>query len=150
MSIVVFDDAIITPSELRSKQKTWLNIAYDTPVTIKYRDCNLALLNRETARTVYKSLYYAEKVIRFINEMNNTKTNKSETFPWVKYLDTEEIDEFYNELLVNFTESSSNKNWLAFEEMIDAWIATSEAKTHPEIMELIKPNSRKRKYVKLR
>jgi len=150
MATTIFEDEIITPTELRSKQKHWLDRASDTPVTIKMRNHSLTLLNREDAKDMCLLRYYTKMFIQFCYERNSKQLGKSDIFPWIKHLDKQEIEEFYEELLSNFKDTVYSKNWLALEEMLNAWRATAEAKTNPEIMELMNPKGRPREYVRLK
>jgi hypothetical protein len=64
-------------------------------------------------------------------------------------LSEEAIEEFNNELLATFEEAVYNKDWSVFEEMLDAWTATAEAMTNPEMVELIATDVSKEEFTKV-
>jgi hypothetical protein len=150
MATTIFNDDIITSTDLKMHLKHWFERAYISPISVKSGAIKLVLINREQAKHMSLLNYYAEMIIKFCQELHSQQTNKSDVFPWVKHLDKEEIVEFREELLATFTDAAHSGNWLALEEMLNAWIATAEAKTNPEIMELINPTGRPREYVRLK
>ena len=150
MVTTIFGDDIINSTELKKKWKHWLDKAYRTPISITSGSRNWVLINRENIGHLLMTNYWAEKIIRFNEELSEGRANNSSVFPWAKELDDEEKLEFYNELLSTFKDVLNNRNRLALDEMLDAWVATAEAKTNPEIMELLNKKGRPREYVELK
>jgi len=130
-------DDVINSKELRDNQKQWFEKAYINPVSIRSGDKKLVLLNREHAKDMYLLNHYSKMIIQFCQEQNSGQTNRSDAFPWIRHLSEKAIAEFHKELLSTFEDVIHNRNWLALEEMISAWIATSEAMTNPEMVELL-------------
>ena len=150
MVTTLLSDEVINSTELRNRQKHWLDRAYISPVSIMSGTKQLVLINREKAKDLYLLNHYAEMIIHFCQEQSSGQNEKSSVFPWIKNLDKEEILEFHMELLSTFDEVVNNRNWRILDEMIDAWASTAEAKTNPEIKELINPKGRQREYVRLK
>lgn len=149
MVTTVLSDEVINSTELRNNQKRWLDKAYSSPVSIMSGAKKLVLLNREHAKHMYSLTHYAEIVIQFCREQGSGEKGQSDVFPWIKHLSEETIGEFNKELLATFGEAVCNKDWLAFEEMLDAWVATAEAMTNPEMVELITADLSKEEFTKV-
>jgi len=145
----ILSDEIINSTELRNNQKRWLDKAYSSPVSIMSGNKKLVLLNREQAKHMYLLTDYVGAFIKFCREQNSGKKRESDVFPWIKHLSEEAIEEFNNELLATFEEAVYNKDWSVFEEMLDAWAATAEAMTNPEMVELIATDVSKEEFTKV-
>ena len=50
MVTTVFSDEIINPTELKKNQRHWLDKAQRQPVTVKFGDSGLAIVDRELIR----------------------------------------------------------------------------------------------------
>ena len=137
MVTTILSDDVINSTELRTNQKRWLEKAYISPISIMSGTKKLVLLNREHAKHMYSLVNYAEMIIKFCEERESGKKRESDVFPWIGHLSEKAIKEFNKELFFAFQEAVHSKDWLAFEEMLNSWIATSEAMTNPEIEELI-------------
>ena len=109
----------------------------------------LVLLNREHAKHMYSLSHYAEMIIQFCKENESGKKRESAIFPWVKHLSEKAIDEFRKELFSAFEEAMHSKDWLAFEEMLNSWVATAEAMTNPEMVELITADLSKEEFTRV-
>lgn len=149
MVTTVLSDEIINSTELRNNQKRWLDKAYFNPVSIMSGTKKLVLLNREHAKHMYSLTHYAEIVVQFCREQGSGEKRQSDVFPWIKHLSEETIREFNKELLATFEEAAYNKDWSAFGEMLDAWVATAEAMTNPEMAELITADLSKEAFTKV-
>lgn len=121
---------------MRNNQKQWLDRAYITPVSIKSGHKRLVLLNRDDARDMYTLNHYAETIIQFCQEQASG-SGKSAIFPWIESLTQEEVEEFKTELITTFVKATRRRKWSTLEEIIRDWAATAEAKTNPEVMELL-------------
>ena len=130
-------DEVINSTELRDHQKLWLERASVSPVSIKSGSKRLVLLNREHARKLYLLNHYAQMVIRFCREQQSEQDRQSTVFPWIERLSKEALAEFHRELLSTFDDVIHGGSILALEEMLDAWSATAEALTNPEVVELL-------------
>lgn len=149
MATTFLSDDVINSTELRKNQRHWLERAYTNPVSIKSGTKNLVLINRDHAKDMYLMNHYAKMIIQFCQE-RISELEKSVVFPWTEHLNKEEIIEFEEELLATSKDVIHSGNWAALEELLTAWVATAEAKTNPEILELINPKGRSREYVRLK
>jgi len=144
----ILSDELINSTELRNNQKEWLDRAYISPVSIKSGRKRLVLLNRDEARDMYTLNHYAETIIQFCQEQFSG-LGKSAIFPWVEYLTQEEIEEFKTELITTFVKAIRGRKWHTIEDIIRDWAATAEAKTNPEIMELLSTDVDKEEYTRV-
>ncbi len=149
MVTTILSDEVINSTELRNNQKKWLDKAYSSPVSIMSGPKKLVLLNREHAKHMYLLAHYAEEIIQFCREQGSGGKRHSDVFPWIKHLSEAAIGEFNNELLATFEGAMHNKDWSAFEEMLDAWVATAEAMTNPEMVELITADLSKEEFTRV-
>ena len=137
MVTTVLSDEVINSTELRNNQKQWLEKAYISPISIMSGNKKLVILNRDEAKALYQQYHYAKMIIRFCQEQNSGRITSSDVFPWIKHLNKKAIAEFHTELLSTFTDAINGRDWLALEEMINAWISTAEAMTNPEMIKLL-------------
>lgn len=137
MVTTILSDEVINSTELRNNQRRWLDKAYNSPISIMSGAKKLVLLNREHAKDMYLLNHYAKMIIQFCQEQNSGPINQSDVFPWIKHLNEKAIVEFRKELLSTFDEVTHNRDWLALEEMLNAWVSTAEAMTNPEMVELL-------------
>ncbi len=146
----ILSDEVIKATELRKEQAKWLDKAYSNPVSIIMSGTKrLVLLNLEHAKHMYLLTHYAKAIVRFCQEQGSGKKTQSDAFPWIKHLSEEAIGEFHDELLATFEGAMYTKDWSAFEEMLDAWVATAEAMTNPEMVELITADLTKEEFTKV-
>lgn len=149
MANIVLSDEVINSSEFRGNQKRWFDKALVSPVSIMSGNRKLVLLNREHACHMYSLSRYAEMIIQFCKERETGKKSESSVFPWVKHLSKKSIDEFNKELFSTFEEAMRSKNWSAFEEMLNSWVATAEAMTNPEMVELLTTDLSKEEFTRV-
>lgn len=145
----ILSDEVINSTDLRDHQKRWFDKALVSPVSIVSGAKKLVLLNREHAKHMYSLSHYAEMIILFCRERESGKKRESDVFPWVKHLSEKAIDEFHMELFSTFEEVMHSMDWLAFEGMLNSWIATAEAMTNPEMVELITTDLRKEEFTRV-
>src|SRR5450759_1683224 len=86
MVTTVFSDEIINPTELKKNQRHWLDKALIQPVTVKFGDNGLAIVDREVMKNLYAEKHYAELLVKYCQETTAAK-DKSEVFPWLNSLD---------------------------------------------------------------
>jgi len=149
MVTAILSDDIINATELRNNQKKWLDRAYNSPVSIMSGAKKLVLLNRNNANHMYSISLYAEMIIQFCQEQSSGRKRESNVFPWIKYLSEQAIAEFHEELFLTFDKVMRNKDWLAFEGMLNSWVATAEAMTNPEMVELITTDLDKEEFTRV-
>jgi hypothetical protein len=149
MVTTILSDEVINSTELRTNQKKWLEKAFFSPISIMSGAKKLVLLNREHAKHMYSQIHFAEMIIRYCEERDSGKKRQSDIFSWIRYLNEKSIDEFHKELIFAFLKAVDNKDWLAFEEMLNAWIATAEAMTNPEMVELINTDLTKEEFTRV-
>ncbi len=144
----VFSDEIINPTELKKNQRRWLDKARKQPVTIKFGDSGLAIVDRELIKNLYAEKHYAELLVKYCQEMAELKDN-STVFPWLSSLDNEEKKEFHDEFLTTFIKASQDNNWTELEYLLEDWKATAEAEQNPEFMEAWKNRGKPEDYITL-
>lgn len=147
-STMLFDE-VINRTELRNNYRFWFDKAYLNPISITDGAKMLVLLNREHAKHMYSLIHHAEKIIQFCKERESSKKGESDVFPWLKHLGEDAIVEFQNELLSTFGEVIHSRDWLAFEEMINSWVATAEAMTNPEMVDLLTTDLSKEEFTRV-
>jgi len=149
MVSTILSDEVINSTEFRKNQRRWLEKAYISPISIMSGTKKLVLLNREHAKHMYSLIHYSKMIIRFCVERGSGKKRESDVFPWIKHLNEKVIEEFHKELFSSFEEVMHSQDWLAFEEMLNSWIATAEAMTNPEMVELITADLSKEKFTRV-
>ena len=87
--------------------------------------------------------------LRDIIERESGKKRESNVFPWVKHLSEKAEGEFHKELFLTFEEAMHSKDWSAFEETLSSWVATAEAMTNPEMLELITTDLSKEEFTRV-
>ena len=148
VTTMLFDE-VINPTQLRNNYRFWFNKAYLSPISITDGTKRLVLMNREHAKHMYSLIHYAEKIIQFCRERESGKKRESDVFPWVKHLSEKVIAEFQSELFSTFEEVMYSQDWLTFEEMLNSWVATAEAMTNPEMVDLITTDLSKEEYTRV-
>jgi hypothetical protein len=147
MATTFLSDAVISPTELRAKQKHWLDRANDSVVTIVSGHKKLALINRELISKLYAQKYYSELVLRYCHEIE--KKIKSDVFPWSVHLNDEEKLEFHNELITTIMSAIVTEDWQSMEQLIEDWKATAEANSNPNIRKALLTEEDPSKYVRI-
>jgi hypothetical protein len=148
MVTTFLSDIVITPTELRTKQKHWLTRANENVITIANGRKKLVLIDRERVSKLFAQKKYSELVIKYCQEIEKKK--KSDTFPWVEYLDDEEKLEFRDELLVNIMIAMTTDEWLSMENLIEDWKATAEVNSKPKIAKALLVKEDPSKYVSIK
>lgn len=146
MASTFLSDLVISPTELRTRQKHWLDRATENVVTIVSGRKQFALVNREHISRLYAEKHYSELVIRYCQELD--KKTKSNAFPWTEQLNDEEKLEFHNELLATIMDAISTNNWLPLEHLIEDWKATAQAISNPVLAKSLLAKEDPPKYVK--
>jgi hypothetical protein len=148
VTTALFNDSIINPTELKSNQKRWLSEAVKTPVTVKYGDASLAIMNRDLANDLVNKVNYMELTLKFCEETAK-KEKKSSVFPWARALDTAEKEEFQKELLSTLMGILVfNKiDWSPMEELIGDWQATAETHMNKEASRALLTKGKPEDYV---
>jgi hypothetical protein len=59
--------------------------------------------------------------------------NVSRVFPWLKYLSTEQMTEFYADFFNALEQALQEKKWSILEETIESWRATAEILADPDL-----------------
>ncbi len=147
MVTTVLSDDVINPTELRNNQKRWLDKAYTSPISIMSGNKKLVLLNREHAKQMYSVSHYAGMIMKFCRE-RLTSNGESSIFPWIKYLNDEEIGEFTRELLITFEEARDSREWSALEELLDDWRATANVASNSKLSSALLAEEDPSKYVR--
>ena len=141
----LFDDAIVSATELKKNQRVWFEKAYKTPVSITHsKGRNFVLINRELMGTIYKTKEISEQLIKYCYEIkreDETGKFNSEVFPWAKNLSNEERRLFSEELMKSFVQLNGSNGLDLLEKVITEWQATAEALTNSQFMDVINSES---------
>lgn len=143
-------DDYVTASEFRKNQKMWLDRACRNPVTLNYREKQLVVVNRDSARRLYALSYYAQQVIEFCQERVTGSGNISRVFPWTQHLDEKELEEFHVDLFTTFMNVQHGDDVLDLEEMLNGWIATAKALADPDVADMLTANQDDAEYTKVK
>ena len=135
MITLIFSDEIVNATELKNRQRYWLDKASSIPVTVTHGSRKLTIVDRNTIRNLYLQKFYSGLTIKYCEEL--LKHEASSTFPWLEFLDNEEKAEFHNELIEGVIEAMSNDDWSRIGELIDDWKATAETKSSPDVVKAL-------------
>ncbi len=144
----ILNDEIISATKFRNSQSYWLGVASKRPVTVTTGDNKVVVFSRERVRELYLGRHYLESAIKLCNEIE--RGNKSTVYPWLEYLDAEEIEQFQVEYIDNILASIANDKWENVEELLEDWQATAETKNNPAVMKALKAKARKDDYVTIK
>ena len=147
MVSTVFSDDIVKATDLRNKQREWLERAYEKPITVSYGKRQLAIMRREQVSRLFAANYYLELVAKACDEFLNEKT--SSAFPWVEYLPDNEKLTFHRELMERALKSIVTGDWAQLEYLIEDWKATAEVERSPELSKRLREKDDPSKYVKV-
>jgi len=148
MVTTLFFDKIVRATELRARQKKWLDTALTEPVTITYSSGDLAILNRDRLRNLFMHKYFSELALRICGEAMTGE--KSRTLAWIEDLNTEEKKQFHTEFITSVLKAVMNDDWAELEILLDDWKATAEAKQDVEFMEELQEKTSRDEYVLLK
>lgn len=151
MVTTLFDDEIISSTDLKNNQKRWFDRALKSPVSITNRGGRLlVLINREQARNLVLARDYAEKIFKYCQDLKEeTGSFAGDVFPWAKHLSKEDRLAYRDEMVSAFAETIQTNKWSVLDEIISSWEATAEALTNPKFMEVANSNSAQRKYTRV-
>ncbi len=135
MITTVFSDEIINPTELKKNQRHWLDKARRQPITVKFGDSGLAIVDRELMKNLYAEKHYAELLVKYCQEMAVSPPGRSSVFPWTASLPDKEKQEFRDEFFATFAKATQDNNWAEVECLLEDWKATAEAYDNPELIE---------------
>jgi len=147
MFSTVFSDDIVKATDLRNKQREWLERAYEKPITVSYGKKQLAIMRREQVSRLFAANYYLELVAKACGEF--LKEKPSSTFPWVEYLPDNEKLTFHRELMNRALKSVDTGDWAQLEYLIEDWKATAEVERSPELSKRLREKDDPSKYVKV-
>ena len=148
MVSTVFSDDIVRATDLRTKQREWLERAYEKPITVSYGKKQLAIMRREQVGRLVTTNYYLELVIKACNEFE--KEGESKTFPWTESLSEGDRLQFHKELLTNALKSTVTGDWAQLEYLIQDWKATAEVESDPELAKALMEKGDPKAYVRLK
>lgn len=149
----IFEDVIISATDLKTNQKKWFDQAARSPVSITNRGSRqFVLMNREHLSRAFLSKSYAENILQFCQEMSGAKAGgrfESAVYPWASRLSPEDRQEFQAELINTFSRLVHGGDWAEMDEVIASWVATAQALANRQFMDVVKESPRKRKFVEI-
>jgi len=153
MKTKLFDDVIITSTDLKNNQKKWLDTALKTPVSItNRRGKQYVLINREQIHDLIQVKDYAEKIIKYCIELDkgiDSENFISEVFPWTRFLIQEDRVSFKDDLVATFAASLRGNDWTELDDIITSWEATAEALTNKQFMEIVNSKAEQKEYIEV-
>lgn len=148
MATTFLSDEVISPTELRTNQKHWLDKACENVITVANGRKKFAIVNREQISNLYAQKHYTEMMLSYCQEL--MKKIKSTTFPWSEHLSNEQRSEFHNELLNCVMESSATNDWSSVEYLLEDWRATAEVESNPTLAKVLLAEEDPLEYVKIK
>jgi hypothetical protein len=153
MKTILFDDVIITSTDLKNNQKKWLDAALKSPVSVTNRGGKqYVLINRDQIHDLIQGKDYAEKIIKYCRELTSQMESASfisEVFPWAGNLTPEDRNAFKDEMVSTFTTAMQSNNWPELDEVIISWEATAEALSNRQFMQIVNSEARQREFTKV-
>jgi hypothetical protein len=150
MATTVFDDEIISSTDLKNNQKRWFDRAMKSPVSITNRGGRkLVLINRDQIHSLVQAKDYAEKILKYslvLKVEMETGRYDGDIFPWAASLTREDRLAFRDELVAVFDRLIRADDWAPLDKVIDSWQATAEALTNRKFMEVVNSTPARRKY----
>ena len=143
-----FVDTIVKASDLRNRQKYWLDKAAAEPITVTNGDNSLTILNRKTMSSIMLQQYYSMKALEYCNAALHGEKNN--VFSWLEYLDTEEQRQFHDEFIHSVLNAIKTEDWTDVKDLIDDWQATAEVEHRPEVVKALKAKIRKDELVTIK
>ncbi len=147
MANTIFSDNIVKLSDLRKRQRHWLEIAYHHPVTVTYGQDNLTIINRTEVARLYEQIQHVMPLVEYLDEMTHGK--KSNVFPWAENLTEKEKGQFVDDLLESARKCAAIKEWSDFDDLLRDWIATAEAAGNKEMLAVLEKRIPTVEYVAL-
>lgn len=141
-------DEVISPTQLRTNQKHWLDRACKNVVTIANGRKQLAIINRERISILYAQKHYMEMMLSYSQEL--AKGLQFATFPWVEHLNSKDRVEFHNEFLSCIINSAITNDWTLAEYLLEDWKATAEVESNPILAEALLAEADPSKYVEIK
>jgi hypothetical protein len=150
MTTMLFDDDIISSTELKNNQKRWFDRALKSPVSITNRGGRqLVLINRQQIHDLVAARDYAEEIFEYCHEIQNESETghfESNAFPWAVSLASQDRIALRDELVSLFNRAVHSNSWNLLDEALDAWKATAEALADKEFMAVVNSTPEKREY----
>lgn len=142
-----FADTIVKASELRSKQKYWLDKAIHSPLTITNGNSSLTILNRKTISNIVQQQYYSRIALQYCSDI--LQQEKSHIFTWLSYLDKKEQNQFHKDFIRSILKAIKTDNWDEVKEFLEDWQATAEVEHNPKIMKALSTKKKRSEYIPL-
>ena len=151
MTETLFGDEVVLATDLKKRQRYWLDRARQTGgVTIvQGKAADLVLASRREVAQAVKAAARGELAARFLREVLvlGRRPAESGVFPWLADLEEQEGQEFLRELVEAFARSSTTGSWDEFDELLDDWRTTAEAHRVVEIEQAWQSRGKPEEYV---
>jgi len=149
----MFDDEIVSATELKNNQKKWFDRALKSPVSITNRKGKkLVLINREQVHDLVIIKEYAEMILSFCSDLEKSESIGEfmcSVMPWSQYLSKQERLLMRDELITNFNNAIHSGNWAELDEVTASWKATAEAQSNRRFMEIVNTPGQNREYTEI-
>lgn len=150
MSKTMFSDEVALATDLKRRQRYWFDRARETGgVTIVQGGvADLVLVPRQSIAETVEAIAHTRTAVQFLREVITLgrRPAESATFPWLQDLDDEEQQGFLREFVDVFACSLASGDWGPFDELLEDWQATAEARRNPNLMEAWQTRGRPEDY----
>ena len=149
----LFSDEVVLATDLKKRQRYWLEQARQTGVTfVQGNMADLVLASRRKVAQAVEAAARGEQVAQFLREVLalGRKPAESAVFPWLVDLDDQEGQQFLRGLVEAFARSSTTGSWAEFDELLDDWRATAKAHRLAELEEARQSRGKPKEYVPMK
>ena len=134
----IYSDELVTATELNRQPGRILDKALEHPITITRNDQSFALLRREDVALFVKTAQHSREIVELLNTafrllLKQTIGNEH-PYGWLAVFDTDELNEFINELMSAYRVSDRQEQaWNELEAIIHEWYESALAISNPEL-----------------
>lgn len=137
----ILGDKVITSTDLNRKTGKYLRQAARSPVTVKMKDADLVILNREDAARVCEEAAQLAQMMGLAEYLlskygGGRRTALADDFSWLDVLDRDELSEFieeYGDMLRKVIRGSAAVSDLG--DLLHEWYASALALNDPELVD---------------
>ncbi len=146
---LAFGDDVINTTQLTRNWSHWAKRAQENPVTILYKDAPITLLNRRYISELNQKLHYTHLILNVFQFVEG-RIDNCDFLPWMVYLKDDMRQEFLEDALNSYMESSAKNNWAILQETLDDWMATAEVASSPKLSKRLLERDDPSQYVEIK
>jgi hypothetical protein len=134
----IYSDELVTATELNRQPGRILDKALEHPITITRNDQSFALLRREDVALFVKTAQHSREIVELLNTafrlLLNQKIGAEHPYAWLRAFDSDELNEFIDEVISAYRSVDLNeKAWNELEAIIHEWYESALAISNPEL-----------------